>query len=84
MQIFVKNWKYHEQTGCDSGLDCIIELVENENWNNEKIDDQIKCAINPKLLKDGKSFSYEISAKTLLYDLSSLITFLIFYVEVKK
>lgn len=79
-----KNWEYHEQTGRDNGLDCVIELVENEEWNNKKIEGQIKGTMNPNLLKDDKSFSCEISTKTVLYGLSSSIAFVIFYVDVKN
>lgn len=25
-----ENWEYHEMTGRDNGLDCTVELVENE------------------------------------------------------
>ena len=29
-----ENWEYHEMTGRDNGLDCTVELVENEEWTN--------------------------------------------------
>ena len=29
-------------TGRDNGLDCTVELVENEEWTNKKIEGQIK------------------------------------------
>lgn len=76
-----KNWEYHELTGCDNGLDCTIELVENEEWSNKKIEGQIKGAIQPKLMKREKAFSLEIDIKTVLYGLGSSSAFVIFYVD---
>lgn len=79
-----EHWEYHELTGRDNGLDCIIELVENEEWSNKKIEGQIKGTRSPKLLSNGKEFSLEISVKTILYGLSSSCAFVIFFVDVEN
>lgn len=79
-----EHWEYHELTGRDNGLDCIIELVENDEWSNKKIEGQIKGTQTPKLLKTGKEFSLEIKVKTILYGLSSSSAFVIFFVDVEK
>lgn len=46
-----ENWEYHEMTGRDNGLDCTVELVENEEWTNKKIEGQIKGTRSPRQLK---------------------------------
>lgn len=43
-----QRWEYRECTGNDTGLDCIIELIENERWTNKKLEGQIKGTLNPK------------------------------------
>jgi hypothetical protein len=75
-----KNWEYHELTGCDNGLDCTVELVENDKWSNKKIEGQIKGTLSPTLLKRENVFSLEIDIKTVLYGLGSSCAYVIFYV----
>ena len=41
-QLQKKHWEYHESIGADSGTDCVIELIENEEFHNQKIECQIK------------------------------------------
>ena len=68
-----KNWEYHELTGCDYGLDCTIELVENEEWLNKKIEGQIKGAIRPEWLKQTNYLSADFSALLLFFMLIQLM-----------
>ena len=83
-KLSTEHWEYHEETGCDFGVDCIIELVENDMWINKKIQGQIKGSIKPKLLKTTNSYSVEIEIKTVRYGLSSSIPYVIFFVDVNK
>lgn len=79
-----RSWEYHEFTGRDNGLDCVIELVENEEWPNKKIEGQIKGTRSPQLLKKGCVYALEIDIKTVRYGLSSACAFVIFYVDVEN
>lgn len=79
-----QNWEYHELTGRDNGLDCTIELVENEEWANHKLEGQIKGTQSPKRLKDVKVYSLEIDIKTINYGLGSSCAFVLFYADISK
>ena len=79
-----KRWEYRECTGNDNGLDCIIELIENEQWTNKKLEGQIKGTINPKKLKLKNCFSFSLDKKTINYGLSSSTAFVLFYVDVES
>ena len=79
-----EHWEYHEETGRDSGRDCTIELVENEQFVNKKLEGQIKGTRNPKKLADGNSFSFSLDIKTINYGLSSSVAFVLFYVLVDE
>lgn len=81
--IFPKvHWEYHECTGTDHGTDCIIELVENEEFINKKIEGQIKGCKSPKKLSTKNAFSYPMEIKTIKYGLGSSSAFLLFFVDV--
>ena len=79
-----QRWEYRECTGNDTGLDCIIELVENEQWTNKKLEGQIKGTTNPQKLKSENCFSFSLDIKTINYGLSSSIAFVLFYVDVES
>ena len=77
------NWEYKEETGKDVGRDCIIELSENNEWRNHKIEGQIKgrSSIN-KLCNGDITFPFEV--KTINYALSSSIPFVLFLADITK
>lgn len=79
-----ENWEYHEMTGRDNGLDCTVELVENEEWTNKKIEGQIKGTRSPRQLKNGDAFALEMEIKTIRYGLGSSCAFVVFYVDVEE
>lgn len=79
-----KHWEYHEITGCDNGTDCTIELVENEEWTNKKIEGQIKGSLSPKKLKRDNAFSLEIDIKTVQYGLGSSSPYIIFFADISR
>lgn len=76
-----EHWEYHQCTGTDHGIDCIIELVENDNFTNKKVEGQIKGAKSPKKLKKDDCFSFSLEIKTINYGLSSSTAFVLFYVD---
>lgn len=77
-----ERWDYHEETGSDNGRDCIIELIENEQFANKKIEGQIKGTSTPKRLKNEGCFSFPLDVKTINYGLGSSIAFVLLYVTV--
>ena len=79
-----ERWEYHEETGRDSGRDCIIELVENEQWGNKKIEGQIKGTRSPEKLDVTDAFTFQMDIKTINYGLSSSIAFVLFLVDVEN
>lgn len=77
-----EHWEYREETGNDMGRDCIIELVENEQWSNRKIEGQIKGTKEPVFLSDVQSISFPLEVKTINYGLGSSVPFALLYVDV--
>ncbi len=77
----IDHWEYHEITGTDHGTDCILELIENDEYRNHKIEGQIKGTRNINKLKNG-DISFSMDAKTLLYGLGSANAFVLFLVDV--
>ena len=78
-----ERWDYHEETGSDNGRDCIIELVENERFENKKIEGQIKGTTKPNMLREERCFSFPLDVKTINYGLNSSIAFVLLYVTVE-
>lgn len=78
-----ERWEFHELTGKDNGLDCTVELVENEQFTNKKIEGQIKGTQNPHKLKNENAFSFPIDVKTVNYGLESSNAYVLFYVSVE-
>lgn len=79
-----EHWEYHEETGRDTGRDCVIELVENDQFINKKIEGQIKGTRKPKILDGGSFFTFPLDIKTINYGLSSSAAFVLFYVLVDE
>ena len=78
-----EKWEWHEQTGTDHGTDIGIELVENEEFVNKKIEGQIKgTKCLKKLLNGDITFNMEI--KTVKYALNSIHTFVLFLADVSN
>lgn len=78
-----QQWEYRECTGNDNGVDCIIELIEQEQWTNKKLEGQIKGTRSPNKLKSENCFSFSLDIKTINYGLSSSNAFVLFYVDVE-
>ncbi len=79
-----QRWEYRESTGRDSGVDCVIELIEDEEWTNKKLEGQIKGTKSPNKLKGEQSFSFGLDVKTINYGLSCSNAFVLFYVDVEE
>lgn len=74
-------WEWHELTGTDHGTDILIELVENGEFTNKKIEGQIKGSTNIVLLQNG-CISFNLEVKTINYALNSSSAFVLFLVDV--
>lgn len=81
--IPAENWEFHEMTGSDHGIDCSIELVEDNEFMNKRIEGQIKGTRNIHFLKDG-SISFAMDVKTINYGLESPTAFVLFLVDVDE
>lgn len=79
-----ERWEYHEITGTDRGLDCIIELVENEQWGNKKIERQTRGTRKLQKLKNKNVFSFPLDVKNVNYGLGSNVAFVLFLVDVDE
>lgn len=77
-----EHWEYREQTGNDVGVDCAIELIEQEEWTHKKLEGQIKGTRNPNKMKSQNCFSFSLDVKTINYALCSANAFVLFYVDV--
>lgn len=75
------HWEYKEETGNDFGRDCIIELSENNEWNNHKVVGQIKVTSHIKIVT-GDEVTIAIPVKTIEYALGSPVAFILFVVDV--
>ena len=73
------HWDYREETGNDYGRDCVIELSEHDEWNNHKIEGQIKGTASPK--KVGNEISFSMPVKTIEYALGSSNAFILFVAD---
>lgn len=76
-----EKWEWHEQTGTDHGTDIVIELVENEEFTNKKIEGQIKGRTSIDFLKCG-DVTFDLDVKTINYGLGSSIAFVLFLVDI--
>ena len=80
-QINSDHWEYHEETGNDYGRDCTLELSEENEWNNHKVEGQIKGTGSIKLIENGAFVSFSMSVHTIEYALGTSTAFVLFVVD---
>jgi hypothetical protein len=73
------HWDYKEETGNDYGRDCIVELSENDEWNNHKIEGQIKGTSSPAIV--GDEISFPMPVRTIEYALGTPNAFILFVAD---
>ena len=78
------HWLYRQETGVDVGRDCIIELSENDEWHNRKIECQIKGSHKPKYRFRNTLIAYSMEIKTIEYALSSPVPFILVFVDLSN
>lgn len=81
-RINSNHWEYREDTGNDFGRDCILELSENDEWNNKKIEGQIKGTSVIQKIEHGIYVSYPMPVKTIEYALGTSTAFVLFVIDV--
>ncbi len=81
-KIDADHWEFRQETGNDVGRDCTLELSENNEWPNHKIEGQIKGTEKIEPLKKCTLISFPMEVKTINYALSSHCPFALFYVDV--
>lgn len=78
------HWEYKQETGNDVGRDCILELSENNQWRNHKLEGQIKGRQTLKEIDNNAYISFQMQIKTINYALQSPIAFVLFLVDTKN
>lgn len=81
-QINSDCWDYHEETGNDYGRDCVIELSENDEWNNHKIEGQIKGTGSINFVDNNLYVSYPMPVHTIEYALGASTAFVLFVADI--
>ena len=61
----MEHWEFHEKTGNDYGIDIELELSENNEWKNNKIEGQIKGTNNIKILRTNDCISFALKTYTI-------------------
>lgn len=82
-KLNAEHWDYREETGNNYERDCVIELSENDCWNNHKIEGQIKGMRSPEMLKKEKCFSFTLEVKNINYALNAPGAFVLFLLMLK-
>ena len=65
------------------GRDCIIELSENDEWHNHKVEGQIKGTGSIKKIDDGAYISFPMPVRTIEYALGTATAFVLFVADTK-
>ena len=76
------NWIFRLETGNDEGRDCVIELVQNGECHNRKIEGQIKGRTIPKFVDKNKYIALSIDVKTVKYALGTSTAFVLFVADI--
>ena len=67
------DFEYRKETGNDVGRDCVLELIEDEEFRNDKIEAQIKGTTNIDKYKifNETAISFSLKISTINYALNS-------------
>ena len=75
------HWEYRDYTGVDVGIDCCLELTENNEWRGNIIECQVKGRSRPKFNAKREFISLEIKKNTLNYALSRASSYVVLLVD---
>lgn len=76
-----EHWEYRDYTGADVGIDCCLELTENDEWTGNIIECQVKGRSNPKFNSTREFISLELKRSTLNYALSRASSYVVLLVD---
>ena len=76
------HWEYRDYTGVDVGVDCCIELTENDEWSGNIIDCQVKGRTKPNYNATKEYISLELMVSTVNYALSRANSFIVLLVNI--
>lgn len=80
-QVNPDHWDYREESGNDYGRDCTIELSENDEWLNHKVEGQIKGTSAIKKSVNGDFVSFSMEVRTIEYALGTPTAFALFVAD---
>ena len=75
------HWEYRDSTGVDVGIDCSLELTENDDWTGNILECQVKGRSTPKFNKTREYISIELKVSTINYALSRASSFVLLLVD---
>lgn len=75
------HWEYRDYTGVDVGIDCCLELTENDEWTGNIIECQVKGRSKPKFNASKDFISLELKRSTLNYALSRASSYVVLLVD---
>lgn len=78
----MEHWEFHEKTGNDYGIDIELELSEDNEWKNNRIEGQIKGTTSLKVSSNKQYISFSLNCYTIKYALNSPYSFVLFLVDV--
>lgn len=84
MRFNAARWEFHEITGTDHGTDCLLELIEDNEFSNHEIKGQIKGSRKLHYIENSSYISYPLDIRTINYGLNSPEPFLLFCVDVDE
>lgn len=75
------HWEYRDYTGADVGIDCVLELTEDDDWTGNILECQVKGRTAPKFNKTHEYISIELKVSTINYALSRASSFVLLLVD---
>ena len=78
------HWEYRDITGVDVGVDCVLELTENDLWTGNSLECQVKGRTTPKYNCSKEFISIEMKVSTINYALSKANTFMLLLVDIME
>lgn len=61
------HWEYRESTGVDVGIDCVLELTENDQWTGFVLECQVKGRSRPMYNITHQFISMSVKVSTVNY-----------------
>ncbi|MBQ6567700.1 MAG: DUF4365 domain-containing protein [Treponema sp.] len=79
--MVLDHWEFHDVTGHYAGCNLILELIEDGEFRNKKVECQARGTSSPVFICGDKYLSFDFSVKTANYALSGGLPFVLFVVD---